>query len=197
MSLVATVKRARKTAGLSLTEVAERSGLQLSNLSAIEAGKREPRAETLDRVAHATRRQFVAVPHVGMTAAEAAEEIYVAIQRGFESDLIRIAIQLNDNLVGAMGVTARYALVLETPDSTGRRVWDAVIAGIVEYRFKQFGFAAPDWVAATVLTDEVPFEALEWPSTALELRLDKSFWRTDEAFTRRGVFFAIDDLESI
>lgn len=196
MSLVATVKRARKTAGLSLTEVAERSGLQVSNLSAIEAGKREPRAETLDRVAKATRRQFVAVPYVGMTAAEAAEEIDVAIQRGFESDLIRIAIQLNDNLVGAKGVTACYSLVLETPDSTGRRVWDAVIAGIVEFRFRQFGLAAPDWVAATVLTEKVPFEALEWPTTALGLTFDKSLWQTDDAFARRGVFFAIEDLES-
>jgi transcriptional regulator with XRE-family HTH domain len=45
--------RARKRAGLTQEEVAERSGVHATEVSRIEAGKRDPRISTMERLAEA------------------------------------------------------------------------------------------------------------------------------------------------
>lgn len=197
MSLVQSVKRARKTSGLTLTEAAERAGLQVSNLSAIESGKREPRAETLDRVMRAARKKFIAVPGGPKSASELAEDIWFEIQRGFTHDLFRLVIQLSDNLVAARGVTEHYALVLEAPDSTGDWQLDAAIAGVVEYRLAQRQLPAPEWVLDSIVSQPTDPDELPWvgmPDAWLSLR---RHYRTNEHFTSRGVYVTLEDLESV
>jgi transcriptional regulator with XRE-family HTH domain len=47
------LRRARKRAGLTQEEVAERSGVHATEVSRIEAGKRDPRISTMERLAEA------------------------------------------------------------------------------------------------------------------------------------------------
>jgi len=47
------LRAARKKLGLTQEQVAERSGVQAGEISRIEAGKRDPRVSTLERLAKA------------------------------------------------------------------------------------------------------------------------------------------------
>jgi transcriptional regulator with XRE-family HTH domain len=47
------LRAARKRLGLTQEEVAERSGIQAGEVSRIEAGKRDPRVSTLEKLAAA------------------------------------------------------------------------------------------------------------------------------------------------
>jgi transcriptional regulator with XRE-family HTH domain len=47
------LRRAREQAGLTQEEVAERSGVHATEVSRIEAGKRDPRTSTVERLAEA------------------------------------------------------------------------------------------------------------------------------------------------
>ena len=47
------LRRAREQAGLTQEEVAERSGVHATEVSRIEAGKRDPRISTMKRLAKA------------------------------------------------------------------------------------------------------------------------------------------------
>jgi transcriptional regulator with XRE-family HTH domain len=47
------LRAARKEAGLSQEQVAERSGVHATEVSRIEAGKRDPRVSTVERLAEA------------------------------------------------------------------------------------------------------------------------------------------------
>jgi transcriptional regulator with XRE-family HTH domain len=47
------LRRARERAGLTQEEVAERSGVHATEVSRIEAGKRDPRISTMERLAEA------------------------------------------------------------------------------------------------------------------------------------------------
>ncbi len=51
------LRDARKRLGLTQEEVAERSGVHATEVSRIEAGKRDPRASTLQRLAEAVEVQ--------------------------------------------------------------------------------------------------------------------------------------------
>jgi len=49
------LRAARKEAGLSQEQVAERSGVHATEVSRIEAGKRDPRVSTVERLAQAVK----------------------------------------------------------------------------------------------------------------------------------------------
>jgi transcriptional regulator with XRE-family HTH domain len=53
MTAAATLRRARKTAGLTLRELAARAGTSHSTLSAYESGTKVPSVATLDRIVRA------------------------------------------------------------------------------------------------------------------------------------------------
>ena len=52
-NLGANLRSARKKLGLSQEQVAERSGVHATEVSRIEAGKRDPRVTTVERLANA------------------------------------------------------------------------------------------------------------------------------------------------
>ncbi|MDQ3724275.1 MAG: helix-turn-helix domain-containing protein [Actinomycetota bacterium] len=52
-NLGANLRSARKKLGLSQEQVAERSGVHATEVSRIEAGKRDPRVTTVERLARA------------------------------------------------------------------------------------------------------------------------------------------------
>ena len=54
-NLGANLRAARKELGLSQEQVAERSGVHATEVSRIEAGKRDPRVSTVERLAAAVK----------------------------------------------------------------------------------------------------------------------------------------------
>ena len=54
-NLGANLRTARKQIGLSQEQVAERSGVHATEVSRIEAGKRDPRVSTVERLARAVK----------------------------------------------------------------------------------------------------------------------------------------------
>jgi transcriptional regulator with XRE-family HTH domain len=54
-SLGPNLREARKQLGLSQEQVAERSGVHATEVSRIEAGKRDPRVSTVERLAAAVK----------------------------------------------------------------------------------------------------------------------------------------------
>jgi len=81
MNIGARIRELRKESGLTLEEVAHKAGMQASNLSDIEKGKRDIRMQTLERIAKALRR----------SPSELYERVYVADEEITEGllDLIR------------------------------------------------------------------------------------------------------------
>lgn len=197
MSILSAYKRSRSLAGLSLTEVSDRSGLLLPNLSAIESGKRIPRVDTLEKALRAAGKKFVPVANLRASAAEVAEDIEIEIAAGREHDLFRFVVQLADNLAASQTVEDLYALVIEPAQSTGRQAWDATIAGVVEYRLNQRNWPVPSWTQSSVLETPISATDAEWVGVPTELNFIRGEYKSSDEFIRRGVFVALEDLESI
>jgi len=144
MQAATIVRNARRVAGLSQTQLAERSGVAASAISQIEAGKRNPSFETVTRLIASTGGQLVSVPTRIGTAATIALQIAEDLRGGKQAYALRAFIQLNDNLCSVEGST-RLALCITEPAPTGSKRWDAALAGLVAYRLRQEGIAAPAW----------------------------------------------------
>jgi len=144
MQAAAVVRNARRVAGLSQTELALRSGVAASAISQIEAGKRNPSFDTVTRLIASTGGQLVSVPTRIGTAATIALQIAEDLRAGKKAYALRAFIQLNDNLCSVEGST-RLALCITEPAPTGSKRWDAALAGLVSYRLRQEGIAAPSW----------------------------------------------------
>ena len=144
MHAATVVRNARRVAGLSQTQLAERSGVGASAISQIEAGKRNPSYETVTRLIASTGGQLVAVPTRIDTAATIALQIAEDLRAGKQAYALRAFIQLNDNLCSVEGST-RLALCITEPALTGSKRWDAALAGLVAYRLRQQGISAPAW----------------------------------------------------
>lgn len=144
MQAATVVRTARRVAGLSQTQLAERSGVAASAISQIEAGKRNPSFETVTRLIASTGGQLVSVPTRIGTAATIALQIAEDLRAGKQAYALRAFIQLNDNLCSVEGST-RLALCITEPAPTGSKRWDAALAGLVAYRLRQEGIGAPAW----------------------------------------------------
>lgn len=144
MSFVQSLRRARKRSGASLRNVALRSGVGASNLSAIENGHRDPTSSTLDRLASTIGIEWVPFDAKGRTpTADAAGEITRDEAEGRHAQAYRRFIQLADDLASADPVT-RVLLSAEQPDESSSRWLDA-IAALVELRLGEASAPVPAW----------------------------------------------------
>jgi transcriptional regulator with XRE-family HTH domain len=145
MTTIDSITRARRRKRLSVAEVARRSGLQASNLSAIESGSREPTARNLERAARGAGLHLIVADLGGRyPATEVADAIASSGASGDEWAQARWLIQLSNDLVAADPFT-KLLLVAEPPRSVDP-TWDAALAGIVEWRLGQAGLPSPEWV---------------------------------------------------
>ena len=141
------LRAARRSAGLTQTQLAERLGVDQSQVARAESGRVELSAANLDRYLRACRFRLVAVPTVRATAVELAGEIRQALKVGESENAVRLLIQLSDNLVSE---ELSYATTLvTTPADTGDERFNAAIAGIAEWRLSQRGLPIPAWIEKT------------------------------------------------
>jgi transcriptional regulator with XRE-family HTH domain len=146
VSIGSALKQARIDAGLSLSEAAIRSGVQRSNIAAIENGRRDPTSSTVEKIASAALVRFVAVKSDGRSSvAEAAAAMADALHENSVGRAYRVLVQVADDLMVA-DPAVRFVLAAERPVSVTPE-WNAALAGVVEWRLNQARLPVPDWVA--------------------------------------------------
>jgi transcriptional regulator with XRE-family HTH domain len=80
MTIQSSLKQGRLRAGLSLTDAAKRSNIQRSNIAAIENGRRDPTASTIEKIANASHVRLIPVKNDGRTTvAEASTALAEAV----------------------------------------------------------------------------------------------------------------------
>lgn len=59
MCLGKKIKRMRKSKGLTLNDIATKTGLDISTISNIESGRRDPSLDALEKIAHAMFKRVI------------------------------------------------------------------------------------------------------------------------------------------
>ncbi|WP_291050679.1 helix-turn-helix transcriptional regulator [Herbiconiux sp.] len=189
MTTVDSISRARRRKRLSVAEVARRSGLQASNLSAIESGSREPTARNLERAARGTGVHILVADLGGRPpVTEIADAIARFAAAGDEWGQARVTVQLSNDLVSADPFT-KVLMVAEPPRALGSK-WDSVLAGVVEWRLATAGLPVPDWAARVEGDPQARWSI--WPG-AVHAIADE----VPEPLLRRGVWLGAGELESV
>ena len=192
MTIVNSLRRARRRSHVTLRDAATRSGVGITNLSAIENERRHPTTETVSRIANALGVTFVPVIARGRsTAAASSDAIAQAENAGDHRLAYRQFIQLADDLAAVDPVT-KVLLSAEEPDLTGER-WDDAVAALVEYRLAQAGAPIPAWVTARQGEPDAPWEPQR---SAVPLPFPADITAVAEPFLRRGVLIEENELES-
>ena len=192
MQSSAVVRQARATAGLTQRALAERAGTTQSTIAAYEAGRKEPSAETMTRIALAAGLavSWNLVPaHLLTVATVRAVESLLVEQR--DKEAFRLVAELAHRL-DALGTGDLIVETRPDPGSTGDRRWDALIAGVVERAAHRGGTRVPSWTAAPSRFLEVwwflsPYRSLH-PSALVE---------SPPELANRGVFLHESSLARI
>jgi len=139
---------ARRAQGLTAAQLSALTGLQPSNIYAIERGRRQARAETLETIAAGLGLRFVLVDTRGRASvAEVAARIRQYRDAG-DIDAAGTAFLQLVNTIRESGVLAKTALTQEAPPAISPE-WDATIAGTVEWLLRDTAVPLPAWVLST------------------------------------------------
>jgi transcriptional regulator with XRE-family HTH domain len=192
MSIQSSLKQARVRAGLSLTEAADRSGIQRSNIAAIENGRRDPTASTIEKIANAARVRLIPVKSDGRTSvAEASTALADAVRQNNVRRAYRVLVQVADDLT-TPDPADRFVLAIEPPARISPE-WDAALAGVTEWRLRQAHLPLPSWVA-----NERGNREWKWtpPLSAAAASIPIDVENVPEPLHERGVLIEADELAS-
>ena len=193
MTLQSSLKQARIRAGLSLTDAARRSGVQRPNIAAIENGRRDPTASTIEKLASAARVRLVPVADDGRTTvAEASATLADAVRNDDIRRAYRVLVQVADDLT-APDPADRFVLAVEPPGRITPE-WDAALAGIAEWRLCQARLPLPGWIV-----DERGEPDAAWvpPVSAVSTAVPVDLDDVPEPLRRRGVLIEASELASV
>ncbi len=191
MSTSTQLRYARRAAGLTQRELARRAGSVQPRVAEIEAAGADTRVSTFTRLLAATGHRLVLIPSRGTTAAETADAVRDALDRGDEPRAFREVLQLADDLVSSPP-EIRIALAAAPPASTGDERYDALVAGVVEYRLSERALPLPGWVSEPARSASTPWFVDTTPGTE-----ELSRARSPEPFSRRNVFLDAAELASV
>lgn len=187
MNVPEMLRFARRRGGLTQAALAERAGTSQPTLAAYEAGRAEPRLETLERLAEACDFELVVTmrPRVRRGAkpiAGMAEEVAALLSDDGTPSAWRRLLDFVDDFRES-SVPGRRWLVEDPPPSTGDRRFDAAIAALVEFLCTEAGTSFPGW------TDEPErFAEPWWFVSGLEGFEAMAFRDSPISFARHGVF---------
>jgi transcriptional regulator with XRE-family HTH domain len=150
MEITTLIRGARKAAGITQLELANRAGTAQPAVAAYESGARTPNLATLERLLGACEydMELMARPRVRRGAASLAElgqAIREDLEQGCERDALRLLFGFADDFRGSSG-PGRAALLSDEPLSTGDGRFDAALAGVAELFAAEGAIAAPAWV---------------------------------------------------
>lgn len=184
------VRAARKSRGLTQSELAQRVNVDQGRVARLEGG-REAEFTTVERFLRGAGHRLYSAPTRRDDAATIAARIRVDLRVGDKRSALRELIQLSDNLVAEHGLV-RGVLGLAEPEPTGDSAWDAALAALVDLRLSEEGLPAPSWVDA-------PSRRLAEPRTLDVDPADPTPSRVDVPveFFERGVLVWRDTLTSV
>jgi len=188
MTIATLSEAARRSRGVSQTLLAERSGHQAANISAIESGRRVPRVDTLDRLLRTSGARLLISPTLRASALEASAEIRAALRRDDAAQAFRNWLAFNDGLA-AETPTNRVVLTAFPPPPTGDALYDAALAALAEYRLDEARAPLPEWVETAA---GLPLARLLTDSRYLTA---DDLGTVPEPFLRRGVLIDTESLQ--
>ncbi len=183
------IRSARRAAGITQAELAERAATTQSAVAAYESGARRPNLATLTRLLEGCEHdvEVLARPRVRRGAASLAELCPVIsedLAGGRENDAVRLLFGFADDFRGSSR-PGRIALIAEDPPPTGDPRFDAALAGLAEFFAAEAGVAAPPWVNGSRRFVE------PWWFVASRPAFDAyTLANTPAVFARHGVFIA-------
>jgi len=191
MSVDALIKQIRQRAQLTQAQLAQRTGIAVPNISAIEAGRRVPRFDTVEVLLRGMGVRLLPVEQGLNTVFEVSAFIHEYFREGDIASCFRQWLQLGNELQGSDGVT-RLLLAYQAPSTTGSQQWDAAIAALVEYRLNVVGVPLPHWLSE-------PRFSLAQPETLLVH--EKYNYPVDPSevapeFLKRNILFPAESLVS-
>jgi transcriptional regulator with XRE-family HTH domain len=185
------LRSARLTSGISQGDLAARTKTSQPDISTIEAGKRTPTVDTLERLLRQTGHRIIAVPGVGPDAIETAERLSIALKTYSTDSALRAFLDYSDSLRRAEGVD-RVVLTVAEPYPTGSRAWDAALAALVDYWLSKSRLPKPGWISSPRRTLPEP----ESPQLGT-YDLDPDRANVPVEFLRRNVLLERATLESV
>ena len=192
MNAAATLLRsARKNSGLTQEALASRVGVDQARVSRSEGGQESPRFETVDKLLAGTGHRLYSAPTRRDDAATIASHIRESVAAKDSRRALRQLIQLNDNLIAETGLV-RGVLGLAEPESTGKKLWDAAIAGLVAWRLNEQSLPLPAWVSTPERKLERSRPLSADPADPIPQRSD-----IPDEFAERGVLAWRDTFESV
>lgn len=187
MNVPELLRVARLRGGLTQAALAERAGTSQPTLAAYEAGRAEPRLETLERLARACDFELVVTmrPKVRRGAepmAEVAKDVAALLADEGSSSAWRRLLDFVDDFRES-SVPGRRWLVEDPPPSTGDGRFDAALAALVEFLCTEASTSFPSW------TDEPERFAEPWWFVSGMRGFEAMAFRDSPiAFARHGVF---------
>jgi transcriptional regulator with XRE-family HTH domain len=192
MSIQSSLKQARVRAGLSLSAAAKQSGIQRSNIAAIENGRRDPTASTIEKIANAARVRLIPVKNDGrISVAEASIALADAVRQNNLRRAYRVLVQVADDLT-TPDPADRFILAIEPPVHVSPE-WDAALAGVAEWRLSQAHLPFPGWVTNERGNPEWGWAPPLSPATAA---IPVEVENVPEPLRQRGVLIEADELTS-
>lgn len=191
MSASTLLRSARLTSGISQGDLAARTKTSQPDISIIEAGKRTPTVDTLERLLRQTGHRIIAVRGVGPDAIETAERISVALGPNSTDSALRAFLDYSDSLHRAKGVD-RVVLTVTEPHPTGSKAWDAALAALADYWLSKSKLPKAGWINAPRRS----LSLAESPQLGkYDLKPDRS--KVPAEFLRRNVLVERATLESV
>lgn len=190
MTIQSSLKHARLRAGLSLSDAAKKSGIQRSNIAAIENGRRDPTASTIEKIATAAHVRLIPVKSDGRTTiAEASAALADAVRQNNARRAYRVLAQVANDLT-APDPADRFVLAIEPPTRISPQ-WDAALAGVTEWRLRQAQLPLPGWVV-----DEHGDQNWDWtpPMSVATATIPVDLDNVPEPLLKRGVLIEADEL---
>lgn len=193
MTITSALAAHRRRRGLAANEVAAHAHTSPAALSHIEAGRRVPRIDLVERLAGAMGGRLVLVPDARgrSTPAEVASGIRADLEQRRHDWAFRRLIQLSDDLRSVDGFAAAV-LSAECPPHTGSALFDAALAGVVAHVLTSRGLPAPPW---TLEATRYLAEPTYLPAPEAPFALDDD--EVPAEFARRNVRLHRLDLESV
>ncbi len=189
MEIASLIKGARRAAGLTQSQLANRAGTTQPAVAAYESGARTPTVTTLERLLDAGEHDLDihARPRVRRGAAsleQLAPAVAQELAKGRERDALRLLFGFADDFRGSSRA-GRIALLREEPPTTGDARFDAALAGVAEFFAREGAITAPRWV-------DKPNRFIEpwWFASSRPAFDAYTLAHTPAVFARHGVFIA-------
>ncbi|WP_426624930.1 helix-turn-helix domain-containing protein [Leifsonia sp. McL0607] len=152
MAFADLLRAARKAAGFSQAEIADRADTYQPIVSGVERGKRDTGVASAAHLARAAQHRLLLIPTTHPSAVETAARIAASLHDGSRDGAFRALLDLSDGLANEAPLVVA-ALVVAQPESTGSPDWDDALSGTVAYRLRQAGLPPAAWTNQAITED--------------------------------------------